>query len=359
MKFRKMNIYIVVFILVVTVILCIFPISFGRMPECKSENGLSERTTVSASDGFELSLILMSDDISNPVLIVCGGGPGIPEYLMEYLYPSVLPQEFTVCYWDYRGTGASYDPEVDPSQMDTDRFVEDTLTVTDYLRDRFNSDKIYIMGHSFGTYVALKTVERYPEKYCCYIAMSQIVDQRRSEIEAYDYMRDQYLQANDDSMVSEFDRFDIRNSEKDLISYCNSSLRDKAMHDLGVGTTRDMDNVITDIFFPSLRCPVYTQSERIGIWRGKILSKDFAEDKEIKSFCALTDIPKIDVPIIFITGRYDMTCCADLQEEYYSVIKAPYKQIFIFENSAHSPLYEETDEASRVIREIKNTVSCL
>lgn len=352
---KRMKILAATALLLAAVILTLFPVSLGRLP---SRGAISEKIRLDTECG-DLGLILLSEDASDPVLLICGGGPGIPQYLLEYLYPSVLPQEFTVCYWDYRGICTSYDSVLPAEEMDTERFITDTLVVTDYLRERFDTEKIYIMGHSFGTYVALNTVARYPEKYSCYIAMSQIVDQRRSEIEAYDYMRQRYMELKDEKMVRRFDEYDIKNSDEDLISYCSSGLRDEAMHELGVGTARDMHNVITGIFFPSLRCTTYTQRERIDLWRGKVRANEYIVHSEIQSFNAMEQIPSIQIPIVFIVGRYDMTCCADIQEEYYDMLSAPYKKIFVFDESSHSPLYEEPDTARQVLQEIKEDISCI
>ena len=36
-------------------------------------------------DGAKLGLIILSDNTDDPVLLVCGGGPGIPQYLLESL----------------------------------------------------------------------------------------------------------------------------------------------------------------------------------------------------------------------------------------------------------------------------------
>ena len=58
-----------------------------------------------------------------------------------------------------------------------------------------------------------------------------------------------------------------------------SKVRDKAMHSLGVGTTRDMDSVISDIFLPSLRMTEFTPTERINIWRGKVFTDKCFKDK--------------------------------------------------------------------------------
>ncbi len=328
----------------ILIVLFVLPPSSGELPKAHS---LSEKTFLE-TDETKLGLILLSDKTDNPVLLVCGGGPGIPQYLMESLYPSVLPEYFTVCYFDYRGTGLSYDGTADPDSMTADRFIDDTLQVTEYLKERFGQDKIYIMGHSFGTFVALNTVDQHPENYIAYLAMSQTCDQRRSELMAYEYMRNRYEESGDRSMVKKFDEYRIRESEEDYRRYTGSGLRDKAMHSLGVGTTADMDNVITDLFFPSLRIKAYTPLERINIWRGKAASGKYAVHNESRLFNAFEAVPGIEIPVYFFAGEYDMTCCTSLQKEYYEMIEAPEKEFFLYEGCAHSPIYED-DERTREI----------
>ena len=331
----------------------VFPPSFGKLPKCKSPNGLSERTQVTTDDG-SLEIMLLSEDVGNPVLLVCGGGPGIPQYLLEDSYPSALSEVFTVCYWDYRGTGASFRSDTG-ADMTTQRYILDTLAVTDYLAQRFSSDRIFIMGHSFGTYVAIKTVQAHPERYRCYIGMSQIVDQKQSEYLAFDWMKEQYAKNGDKKMLRRFSKYDIRSSEKDYDDYFFSGLRDEAMHDLGVGTARDMRSVISGIFFPSLRCTAYTQRKRINIWRGKAAARDYPAAKDAIVFNAFSDVPSLEVPVCFLAGKYDYTCCYSLQQEYFDRVEAPQKRFYTFENSAHSPVYEEYGEGRRVLTEIRET----
>ncbi len=343
--------------IILLLLIIIFPPSRGKLPDPADPKGIAERIDLDV-DGGRLSLMLISKDTGNPVLIVCGGGPGIPQYLLEYMYSSPLPEVFTVCYWDYRGTGASYDPNIIPEEMTTERYIKDTLAVTDYLSKRFRQDRIYIMGHSFGTYIALKTVQAHPEKYVCYIAMSQICDQTESEYIAFDYMENEYRKSGNDRMVKEFEKYNIRTSAQDYRSYFFSGLRDKAMHDLGVGTARNMRSVITGIFFPSLRCTAYTQAERINLWKGKSMSAKFPVTEDaISDFNAFEDVPKLDIPVYFLVGAYDYTCCASLQQQYYENVEAPLKSIYIFTNSAHSPLYEDHEKGKTVLTEIIGSIS--
>ncbi|MCR4589191.1 MAG: alpha/beta hydrolase [Lachnospiraceae bacterium] len=342
---KKMLCLIIPLVLIVILILTVLPPSMGKLPEGHS---LSEKSILEI-DGSRIGLILLSDNTENPVLLFCGGGPGIPQYLMESLYPSVLPEFFTVCYFDYRGTGLSFDSNTDPEGMTADRYINDVLQVTDYLKNRFKQDKIYIMGHSFGTFIALNTVNKYPEDYIAYLAVSQCCDQYRSELIAYDHMRKCYEEQGDSSMVAKFDKYKIRESDEDYRNYTKSGLRDKAMHSLGVGTTSDMDDVITDLFFPSLRIKAYTPLERINIWRGKAASGEFAVHNESGKFNAFKEVPSIDIPVYFFAGEKDMTCCTSLQQEYYEMVEAPEKEFFLYEGCAHSPIYEDREKTREIL----------
>lgn len=335
----------------------VFPPSKGDLPQFYDENGntLPNSTSEKCSlevDGGTIGMIVMAKDIHNPVLLVCGGGPGIPEYLLESLYPSHLADKFVVCYLEYRGTGLSYRSDIHAADMTTERYMADIAAVTTYLCERFSKEKIYIMGHSFGSYVAIKTVQQYPTYYHGYIAMAQICNQKESEYRAYDYMKEQYKRLGNEKMVKKFEEYPIRESEEMYKKYFSSSLRDTAMHELGVGTTRDMKSVISGIFFPSLRCKDYTWEERINIWRGKANSAQFPVAEDAIHFNAFEEVPSLQIPIYFFAGQYDYTCCYSLQSEYYAHIEAPKKEFYVFENAAHSPIFENPEEAMELLEEI-------
>lgn len=359
MKRKRVHKVIIVLLAIIMVFLVMifFPPSKGEIPKFKDEeenilpNSLSEKRYIDV-DGGKIGMILLAKDRNKPILLVCGGGPGIPEYLLEYIYPSGLADEFVVCYMEYRGTGLSYASDVDVTGMTTDRYIADVLAVTNYLKERFQQDKIYLMGHSFGSYVAMKTVQQHGKYYHAYIAMAQNCNQKESEYLAYDYMKEQYERMGNEKMIAQFEECSIRESEDAYERYFSSSLRDKAMHDLGVGTTRDMKSVITGIFLPSLRCKAYTWKERINIWKGKVRSSKFPVVQDAIAFNAFDEVPSLQVPIYFFAGQYDYTCCYSLQKEYYEQVEAPRKEFYIFENSAHSPVYEESEKAIQILMDI-------
>ncbi len=297
--------------------------------------------------GVRQGMIIKGNDIQNPVLLFLSGGPGIPEYFLDYQYPTFLEDEFTICFWDWRGTGLSYSKSVQSESMKREQFIKDTLEVTEYLRKQFGVDTIYLAAHSFGTSIGIQAIARRPDLYEGYIAMGQMTDQMRSERIAYEYMLSICEKEGNRSLLKE-----LTDSPFDTESYFNSGTRDKAMHILGVGTTRRMKSVITGIFFPSLRMTDYTLKERIDIWRGKSFVNQTMQD--IFTFNTFETVKSVDVPVYFLAGKYDYTCCYELQKEYFDFLEAPEKHFYTFENSAHSPLFEEPEKAEEIIKFIQS-----
>ena len=53
----------------------------------------------------------------------------------------------------------------------------------------------------------------------------------------------------------------------------------------------------------------------------------------------------------FVHGRYDYTASYPLALDYFDKLDAPLKGFYTFENSAHSPAFEEPENMLRVLRE--------
>lgn len=339
---------IVIGVFFIIPVIILFLLSPGKMaPVTDSEgkvieNSISEKTFVDVN-GVKMGMIIKSTDKSNPVLLFVHGGPGMPEYFMNQDYPTGLEKYFTVVWWDQRGAGLSYNGSIDKNTLNYNQFVEDTISVTNYLRERFKQDKIYLMAHSFGTSVAIKTVKKAPELYKAYIGIGQMTCQPESEQKAYDYMIDYYSEIGDEKTLKEL-------SEKPYPSEEYSKIRDSVMHRAGIGTARNMKSVVKDIFFRSLANKEYTLREKINLWRGKIFSASSYIKEEKNNIDFRKEITSINIPVYFISGQYDYTVNYKMSEEYLNNLNAPLKKFYIFENSAHSPLFEEADKMAEIIQ---------
>ena len=85
-------------------------------------------------------------------------------------------------------------------------------------------------------------------------------------------------------------------------------LRDPAMHSLGIGTTHDMNSVITGIFLPSLTCSEYTLTEKVNMWKGKSRSGISILWTNMLNTDMIDKVPELKIPVYFLEGIYDYTC---------------------------------------------------
>jgi pimeloyl-ACP methyl ester carboxylesterase len=354
----KMTIFVLLVFLGLFISLLVYLaiVSPGKPDAFKDENGeilegsISEKIFVPIG-GVEQGMFIRSKNIDNPVLLFLHGGPGFPNYFLIEKFNPGLEDLFTVCYWEQRGGGLSYNPEVTIESMTLEQLVSDAIEVTNYLRVRFAMDKIYILAWSGGTTIALPAVSKAPELFHAYIAMGQITRQRESERIAYDFMLKQFTAKNDQRSVKQLKKYKHLGTESDLISFYNSATRDNLMHELGIGTMRNMKSVFRDIFLPVWTCRAYTLREKFNIWKSKIM---FLPGTNLKNETLKTDFsaayPKIEVPIYFMSGKFDLTVNVELSKDYYNRLHAPLKRFYTFEHSAHGPLFEEPDKFIEIIK---------
>jgi len=307
---------------------------------------ISEKVFIKIN-GVEQGMFIESKDITHPVLLYLHGG--MPDIFLSQKYPTGLEDYFTVVWWEQRGSGLSYDADVPTGTITSDQLIFDTVEVTNYLRNRFGKEKIYLMGHSGGTFIGIQAAERTPELYYAYIGVAQISDQFESEKLAYDYMIQKFKENGNKKMVQKLEGAPITSEAGIPDAYY--ALRDGAMHSLGIGTTHDMSSVISGVFLPSLIFRGYTLAEKFNLWRGKSQSGVSPIWKEIIATYLSQKVTKLEIPVYFFSGIYDYTCSYILAKDYFEKVQAPVKGFYTFNQSAHSPLFEEPEKMKQIFEE--------
>lgn len=307
---------------------------------------LSEKVFVDIN-GVKQGMIIESKDTSNPVLLYVHGG--MPEYFLSTRYPTGLEDLFTVVWWEQRGAGLSYSPDIAKESLTTEQFIADTLAVTDYLRRRFGQDRIYLMAHSGGSFFGIQAAARAPERFRAYIGVEQMVNQLKSEQLAYSYMLQQFREMGDGEMVRKLESSPVTMEGGVPPDYL--AVRDEAMHRLGVGTMHEMTDYKQGIILASLQTREYTLAEKLQLWRGKASAGVSALWYEAITTDISSKLPAIDVPVYLLHGSYDYTVSYTLARAYFDQLRAPLKGFYTFERSAHSPMFEEPARTVRMLRE--------
>jgi pimeloyl-ACP methyl ester carboxylesterase len=316
------------------------------------ENGMPLAGSISEKvflniNGVKQGMFIKSKDATHPVLLYLHGG--MPDYFLTQKYPTGLEDYFTVVWWEQRGSGISYGAGMPPKTDTLEQMISDTLEVTNYLRNRFHKEKIYLMGHSGGTFIGIQAAARAPELYYAYIGVSQMSNQLKSERLAYEYMLQKFKENGNNEMVRKLEAAPVSMTGGTPEAYL--AVRDEAMHSLGIGTTHDMNSVITGILLVSFTSRDYTLMEKVNMWRGKSRAGvSLLWDKMLATDMS-KQVPELDIPVYFLEGIYDYTVSYTEAKSYFEKLKAPVKGFYTFEHSAHSPLFEEPEKLQKIMLE--------
>lgn len=298
-------------------------------------------------NGTRQGMFLKSQDTTKPVLLFLHGGPGSPEIVIDQAFPTRLDELFTVCWWEQRGAGLSFKASLPAETMTLDQFIDDTIAVTHFLRQRFGQEKIYVLGHSWGSLLGVLVASRAPELFHAYIGTGQVVRQAESERLAYNYMIDEFRAKGDSAMLRRLERHPINDDAAIDMSYM--MLRTAAMDRLGIGAMRQrlsMGRFARLI----LRFRGYTLREKLNMVRGSQFSIHWLLRALLEADVPAR-VPRLEIPAYILQGVYDYQVSYALARDYAQALEAPVKGFYSFTDSAHSPVFEQPELARNILRE--------
>lgn len=328
----------------------------GKLPPLKDTQGnviqgsISEKVWVEIN-GIKQGMFIRGENLQNPIILYLHGGPGTPmlQFITYLEKQDKLEKYFTVCYWDQRGSGMTYNKSTDTETMTVAQMVEDTREVTEYLKSRFSQEKIYLIGHSWGAYLGVKTIEKYPENYLAYIGIGQVTNQVESERLAYNFMLNHAKEINDNDIIEKLGEYDPYADSFPQLDYLVKG-RTNMLNKYGLGHLHQ-GLAFTDIPKSLFVFKGYTLNEKINWFLGADFSMVHLFPAVLSDNLFLSSVT-FEVPFYIIQGDYDYMASQVLAEKYLDLIDAPKKEYFAFPNSAHSPNMEEPEKLIEIFREI-------
>ena len=319
---------VIVVLMISILIILLLP---NRTPKIEGENSVAIIEKIKLG-GLEQAILVRGKDISNPVLLFLHGGPGYPQISFARKYEKKLENNFVVVNWDQRGSGMSYSSNIPKESMNRDQFIEDTKELIDYLCEKYEKEKIYLVGHSWGTELGLYVVDKYPEKVAAFISIGQVVNGIESEVISYDYVLEMANKNKEQKALDDL----MRIGEPPYKNTVNDTAAQRKWLSKYGGVERKVDT-LRDIILGSIFSSEYTGIDGIKFTLGNKFSADtmWGHNKDLDF---IRDIPEVKVPIYFCAGRYDYNTPSVLIEEYYNEIIAPKKELIWFEESAHFPI---------------------
>ena len=314
----------------------------------KIPGSISEIETMNIN-GLKQRMIIRGRDSTKPILLYLHGGPGDPEYPFVSRFNSGIEDLFVVCYWDQRGAGLSYSKDIPPETMTLTQFIEDAGMVSDYLIKKFNRKKIYLLGHSWGTMLGAFTASKYPEYYYAFIAVGQVGDQVRSENISYNFVLSQAKELDDRKAINTLEKIG-KPPYSDPAEAIRKMLIERK-YVIRYGGAIKKGNFYREAIKPLLLCREYTFRDKINYMKGMKLTKNYLWDVIMKTNL-FQAVPSQKIPVYILQGTSDYQTSYVVAKEYFDSLKAPFKKFYSFENSAHSPIFEEPEKFETVLKEI-------
>lgn len=285
--------------------------------------------------GQEQSIMLRGDDVEAPVLLFLEGGPGGTAVGSMRYAGRPLEEHFTVATWDQRGTGKSAHALTAPETLTVAQAVADTIEVSQYLRDRFDEQRIYLLGSSWGTTLGTLAVQARPDLYHAYIGSGQMVDQQETDTLMYAESL-AYAQRVGDTGFAEQLRAIGPPPYTDMLAYPVAIASNPEWHDFEHGADHDARST----YPANLFVEEYTLTEQIR--SAAALIDTFAlMYPQLQDIDFRRDVPRLEVPVYVVEGTYEAPGRAVLATEWFEQLSAPSKELVTFERSGHTPHLHE------------------
>jgi pimeloyl-ACP methyl ester carboxylesterase len=290
-------------------------------------------------------VVIRGQYVTNPLLLILAGGPGGSELGWFRTHNAALEEHFTVVHWEQRGAGKSFPLLItDRRRMTPAQYVADGLELTGQLRQRFAQDRIYLLGHSWGTFLGVWMAQRRPEWFAAYVGVGQMVSPAQNDPMQYQWTLERARRTGDTKVVKRLERDGPPPYRGNPITvarryahttFLNFRYMAEDLRAAG-GTLRGGD------IGGMVNTPEYRPLDKLFAIAGVALTFGVVYP-QLETVDLTTQAAELAVPVYLVEGRYDTNAMPILAERYLQGLRAPHKRLVWFERSGHNPCFEEAD----------------
>ncbi|MEK4210796.1 MULTISPECIES: alpha/beta fold hydrolase [Paenibacillus] len=287
-------------------------------------------------NGINQYLYHLGTNYDNPVMLFLHGGPGSAESLFTRAFQEKWEDIYTVVHWDQRGTGKTLTRN--PDKLPTiDLVLQDLFEVIQFLKKKYNKQKIVLIGHSWGSVLGSVFIKKYPEEVAYYIGASQVIDMLENERVGYNKVKELIAQAGDTKSMRKLES--VGEYPGNRIIFNKPFLKKvdvvrKLQGKYETGIKLDLSTWIT-VF----KSPIFKFSDIIAFM--KIFRVNAKLHEFLGDFNLRTETAKYKVPIYYILGGNDWQAPYVIAQKYFEEIEAPNKGIYIIPNAGHMTMMEQ------------------
>jgi pimeloyl-ACP methyl ester carboxylesterase len=290
--------------------------------------------------GIDQWVSIRGTDRRNPVVLYIHGGPGYVSIPMSWWFSRGWEEYFTIVQWDQRAAGKTHlltDAATIAPTLTREKMIADAEEMAAWARKEFGKDKIFVLGHSWGSFLGLQLAKRHPEWLYAYIGVAQLIDGPENERRGWRFAMDAARHAGNADAIRELEAIAPYANPGQIVPIKDLYIQRKWVGFYGGVMAYRRDNSADSAL--ARLSPDYNDQEIRRIWEGN----DFATPYLLPELVALdlTTIHKLGVPLILFEGRHDRNVNSEVAAAWFDTVDAPEKHLVWFEHSAHIPMTEE------------------
>jgi len=309
---------------------------------CFSQNSIDEEVYIKTKD-TQLYANIKGENLDAPILLFLHGGPaspfGVP--IFKAYGGHKLEEYFIVVYLHQRGIMKSERVPDDTHKISN--YVEDVTYVVQYLEDHFKDKKIFILGHSWGGVLAYLYVLEHQDKIqklvtvCAPINVSSMMKGRIDMTLKWAEETNNSTAIEELSSLSDTSIYDNPENFMTLSKWTSNAYG-------GWGKNLSQKKINKAIDYEDQFPQWLQESENIGdLMYREILNIDLKDE-----------ISEIEIPLLCITGKYDVDVPWYIVEE--EIMNYGGEKTFILFNNSHHMVFIDEEEifVSTVLLFLKN-----
>lgn len=276
-----------------------------------------------------------------PVLIYLHGGPG--ESMIPFAGKFGREIDFaTVVWYDQRGTGRTWMKNQDPDSISVENMLEDLHQTIAYVKEKYNADKVWLLGHSWGSYLGSRYAQMYPEDLYGYIGVGQVVNLKEGEKTGFEHLKEKITSPDEQDQAL----LDKIKNYPDLMTPDN--LYDQLLSERALaqkyGSTYPQETVM-GMLQESGTCTGMDMEAMQHLTQNLPLMLHLMEN-------TLEDTVQYQVPVHYILGEEDWQVPTVCAVKYYDQIEAPEKSLDIIPKAGHIPALDDPDAFYGALRSV-------
>lgn len=281
-------------------------------------------------------------------LLFIHGGPGWADAPWAGVVCKSIWGKLNTVHWDQRGCNRSYSKLLSEADFTINQMVDDGIELCAILKKDFKIEKPILVGHSWGSFIAVLMASREPNLFQSYIGVGQLVANTESEPISLKLCKQKAIELGRNDLLDELNAMPIS-----FYKNITTLFRQREIaSELGGEFLKPTDQRKLEKWI--LKSPKEYHSSWTILYQTCESSCRYLWPELIER-SLFNEVQKLELPVIIIQSKYDFFTPAETALKWFTSLNCvSSKNFYCFDQSAHWPQIEENKKFSKIVLESEN-----